>query len=247
MGAGPGPGAGGAPAGPPATCSDAHDGTGCCDGSTLYYCGMSAMVTMQACGAMGCGWNAGKNWYDCGFSGADPSGTTPLTCGGGGGAPGVGGSSPGTGGSGPVTGYDCPGDAGDPFAPARKECVKTINMYRATLSLPPLQRWCGNAVCEDKQPAQDAAKNTPHSAFGTCGEFAQNECPGWPDSPLASIDGCLMQMWAEGPGGAGCEQNPTCFQAHGHWINMSSTKYSEVECGFAETGGSSWWGVQDFK
>jgi hypothetical protein len=117
--------------------------------------------------------------------------------------------------------------------------VKTINDYRATLSLPPFKRWCGNATCEDSQPMQDAAKNQAHSAFGQCMEWAQNECPGWPDSPLANIDGCLKMMWDEGPG--------SDFSKHGHYINMSSTKYTMVECGFAETGGGKWWGVQDFK
>jgi hypothetical protein len=44
-------------------------------------------------------------------------------------------------------------------------------------------------------------------------------------------------MWAEGPG--------SDFETHGHYINMSSTMYSEVECGFNDT--SDWWGVQDFQ
>jgi hypothetical protein len=34
---------------------------------------------------------------------------------------------------------------------------------------------------------------------------------------------------------------------HGHYLNMSSTKYTMVECGFSEVGGGKWWGVQDFK
>jgi hypothetical protein len=200
---------------------------------------------------MGCGWNPMKNWYDCGFTGSDPSGATPLMCGGGGtGAGGTGsgtGGTTGAGGSGTTGDYACPDDANDPLAAARIECVKTINMYRTTLGVPALKRWCGNAACEDKQGTQDFMANKAHSAFGQCKENAQDECPGWPDTPLASIDGCLKQMWAEGPGPANCAADPACYQMHGHYLNMSSTKYTMVECGFSEVGGGKWWGVQDFK
>ena len=46
-------------------------------------------------------------------------------------------------------------------------------------------------------------------------------------------------MWAEGPGAD--------FQAHGHYINMSSTKYSKVACGFYKTPGGSVWAIQNFQ
>jgi hypothetical protein len=46
-------------------------------------------------------------------------------------------------------------------------------------------------------------------------------------------------MWAEGPGAD--------FQTHGHYINMSSTKYTKVACGFYETPTGSVWAVQDFQ
>jgi len=49
---------------------------------------------------------------------------------------------------------------------------------------------------------------------------------------------CLQQMWNEGPGAD--------FQAHGHYINMSSTKYTKVACGFYKTSNGSIWAVQDF-
>jgi hypothetical protein len=70
--------------------------------------------------------------------------------------------------------------------------------------------------------------------------MAQNECPGWP-SVSSITDGtgsCLQQMWNEGPGAD--------FQAHGHYINMSSTKYTKVACGFYKTSNGSIWAVQDF-
>ena len=125
--------------------------------------------------------------------------------------------------------------------------MKTINAYRATLSLPPLTRWCGNASCEDGQCSADDAANTAHSAFGKCGEFGQCECPGWGGDPLSSIDGCLQSMWNEGPGPSGCSSDPNCFEMHGHYLIMSSTSYSTVECGFNTDSSGGWWGVQDYK
>jgi hypothetical protein len=46
-------------------------------------------------------------------------------------------------------------------------------------------------------------------------------------------------MWDEGPG------EP--FSAHGHYINMSNTRYSEVACGFYETPDGKLWSVQNFQ
>ncbi|NJK32707.1 MAG: CAP domain-containing protein [Deltaproteobacteria bacterium] len=46
-------------------------------------------------------------------------------------------------------------------------------------------------------------------------------------------------MWAEGPG--------EDFQKHGHYINMSSTQYTMVACGFYETSEGEFWSVQNFK
>ena len=53
------------------------------------------------------------------------------------------------------------------------------------------------------------------------------------------IGGCLDMMWAEGPGAD--------FATHGHYINMSSTKYSKVACGFYTMASGKVWSVQDFK
>jgi hypothetical protein len=64
-----------------------------------------------------------------------------------------------------------------------------------------------------------------------CGESAQNTCPNW-GSEEQVISGCLQAMWDEGPG------EP--FSAHGHYINMSSSNYSKVACGFSSAGGGVW-------
>ncbi len=54
---------------------------GCCDGSVLKYC-YNEQLQMNDCGANGCGWRSSDYGYDCGFSGADPSGEHPIDCGG---------------------------------------------------------------------------------------------------------------------------------------------------------------------
>lgn len=148
-------------------------------------------------------------------------------------------SDPGSTGADPtITTTTTTGDPGDPLEAARQLCVDTINMYRATLGLPPYQRWTDQETCSDAEAKSDGETNTPHGAFGMCGEFAQNECPGWPGPPEQSLPGCLAQMWAEGPG--------EDFNMHGHYINMSSEQYTRVACGFAEVNGE-WWMVQNFQ
>jgi len=54
---------------------------GCCDGTQLQYCSNNAVQTVS-CGNS-CGWDTGNQYYDCGESGADPSGEFPLACAGG--------------------------------------------------------------------------------------------------------------------------------------------------------------------
>lgn len=117
-------------------------------------------------------------------------------------------------------------------------CVDTINRYRATLNLPPYGRWTEKESCADGQAQSDSASGKAHGAFGRCGESAQNECPGWSGDPAKALPGCLEMMWNEGPGAE--------FSEHGHYLNMSSTKYTKVACGFHAAGGVVW-AVQDFR
>jgi hypothetical protein len=122
---------------------------------------------------------------------------------------------------------------------AAQDCVTTINMYRATLGLPPYARWNQEETCAGQQAQKDSQTMTAHSAFGMCGEMAQNECPGWPGPPASMIGPCLQMMWAEGPG--------PFNQGHGHYDNMSSTQYTMVACGFYTLTNGSVWATQDFK
>jgi hypothetical protein len=94
-------------------------------------------------------------------------------------------------------------------------------------------------MCADSQAQSDSQTGTAHGAFGSCAEWAQNECPGWPGPAATMTTGCLQAMWNEGPGAD--------FETHGHYINMSSTKYTAVACGYFTMPSGKIWSVQDFK
>lgn len=131
------------------------------------------------------------------------------------------------------------GENGDnPHDAAAQLCVDTINGYRASLGLAPYERWTDQEPCSNGEAESDAQSGTPHGAFGACGESAQNECPGWSGPPASMIEPCLAAMWAEGPG--------EDFGEHGHYINMSSSGYTRVACGFFVTGDGRVWAVQNF-
>lgn len=134
-----------------------------------------------------------------------------------------------------------PASSGDPHA----DCVIRINQFRCECQhLPPLMRWTAGEACADQMAMYDATHTADgaHAAFraGICaGGYGQNECPGWP-SVESTISGCLQQMWDEGPGDF---YGPP---AHGHYINMSSTSFSMVACGFY-SGSGGVYAVQNFQ
>jgi hypothetical protein len=128
-------------------------------------------------------------------------------------------------------------DAGDPLAAARAQCVQIINADRATLNVAPLAQNFAEESCVDSQAEADYVANTPHSAFTKCGEWAQDECPGWPGPPSSIDTSCLAEMWAEGPPPQGQDN---------HWLNMSNASYTKVACGFYQTPSGDWWATQDF-
>jgi hypothetical protein len=133
-------------------------------------------------------------------------------------------------------------NTGDPHA----DCVTRINQFRWQCQcLPPLTRWVAGEACADQQAAYDAAATTPHAGFsaGICASgYGQNECPGWFGwgSVESTIADCLQSMWDEGPGDF---YGPP---AHGHYINMSSSSFSMVACGFYTNGGATT-AVQNFQ
>ena len=151
---------------------------------------------------------------------------------------GVGRAAGGTSGSGGQPG--AAGEGGDdPFAAYRQACVDKINAFRATEGKAPLARWTVAEACSDGEAKSDSGTKTAHGAFGMCKESAQDECPGWPNDPNKIINGCLQDMWDEGPG--------MPYSEHGHYLNMSSTKYKKVACGFFMTPDRKIWAVQDFR
>lgn len=116
-------------------------------------------------------------------------------------------------------------------------CVQNINAYRSTLGLPDLKVWSDSQECLARQARDDAASGKAHAHFGACGERAQNTCPGWRtadnDSSRRSVlRSCLGSMWDEGPGAD--------YSKHGHYLNMTNTKYTKVRCGFHQSGGELW-------
>lgn len=125
---------------------------------------------------------------------------------------------------------------------AAEDCVRRINQFRWECQcLPPLGRWSDGEACASDQAAYDAMTGDPHSGFraGICtGGSGQNECPGWP-SEESTVSGCLQLMWDEGPG------EP--FSEHGHYLNMTNPRFSEVACGFHTTADGEVWAVQNFR
>lgn len=136
----------------------------------------------------------------------------------------------------------------DPYDSARAHCVDEINRYRAMLSLPPYTRWREGEACADQMADFDARTGVPHNGFnmGVCSPRGggQNECPRY-GAPSA-LDGCLAQMWAEGPTPDG-----SWDVAHGHYMNLVGDytymgfhqHFTRVACGYSAMG----WMLQNFQ
>ncbi len=143
---------------------------------------------------------------------------------------GTGGSTGGSGGSGGSSAYDA----------AAQACVDYVNKLRAQNGLHALQRWTSAEACTGQEAQKDSAANKAHSAFGSCGESAQCECPGWPGPVTAQggsiVPGCLDAMWSEGP-------PPTGYN---HYSIMNGD-YTKVACGFYTTGSGAVWAAQNYQ
>jgi hypothetical protein len=129
-----------------------------------------------------------------------------------------------------------------------QDCVDRINQFRTECAcLPALQRWTAGEACANQMAEYDSTAPTAHAGFQAkicSGGSAQDECPGWKSSAQV-VSGCLQQMWSEGPP----PQTPctgACYQAHGHFINMTNTGMTKVACGFFTTPAGKVWSVQNF-
>ncbi|WP_437795251.1 CAP domain-containing protein [Sorangium sp. So ce693] len=236
-GSGPSTSSGGlatAGAGGSATAGAGGSATAGAGGSATAGAGGAGSSSAQGAGGSataGAGGAGGSATAGAGGSSAEGAGGSSAQGAGGSATAGTGGSSgegsgSGAGGSGGATG-------------AAQLCVDTINEHRATLGLPPLARWVEAESCSDEEAESDGNTGEFHGAFGTCDENAQNECPGWGGPPDSMIVPCLQLMWDEGPG--------EDFEKHGHYINMSSTRYTKVACGFHTFPDGSVWAVQNFR
>jgi hypothetical protein len=139
----------------------------------------------------------------------------------------------------------------------RQDCVNRVNQFRtACACLKPLARWTAGEACADMDAQYDAMKQVAHGGAmaNICNwGSAQDECPGDP-SNQSVIGQCLQAMWSEGPPPAGttvaqCESPQmlaTCYEAHGHFINMSNPAATGVACGFYTTSTGAVWAVQNF-
>jgi Cysteine-rich secretory protein family len=124
-----------------------------------------------------------------------------------------------------------------PLESARQLCVQRTNEYRARVGVGPVVRRPDAEACGDAQARADGAARTAHGAFQQCRERAQNECPGWDGTPEDVVNRCMAMMFSEGPGSG---------PSHGHYVNMTDTKYHGVSCGFATAPNGQLWVVQDF-
>jgi len=137
-------------------------------------------------------------------------------------------------------------NTGDPYA----DCVARVNQFRACVCLAPLPRWTAGEACANQEAEYDSQQNTAHAGFSakicTSGN-AQDECPNWGGSYSSVVAGCLQSMFDEGPPPtASC--SGSCYQSHGHYINMTGTGYkSGVACGFYTMSSGKIWAVQNFQ
>jgi len=154
------------------------------------------------------------------------------------------------------------GNGDDPYEEVRQVCVDTINEYRATLGLSPMNRASADLEqCSDEGAKKDGDSRIAHGSAGDCRPLgSQNTCPGYPvggwgSATLAdALKMCLAQMWDEGEPPEGREEclaeyfrgDTTCFMTYGHYLNMSDTSNGTVACGFYDMGNNTFWMNQNF-
>ncbi|MCQ2092985.1 MAG: CAP domain-containing protein [Fibrobacter sp.] len=139
-------------------------------------------------------------------------------------------------------GDDSSSGASDEATSWRNYCLDVINKYRATENLKPLTLAPETKqTCADKEAAADLKSNKAHGHFGDCGEFAQNSGPNinlsWIKTEKEIVDTYLEMMWDEKKLVESGERNPSKSEDYsyiGHYLNMSSTKYTTVACGIAK-------------
>jgi hypothetical protein len=190
-------------------------------------------------------------------TGGRTAGTGGAGTGGSGGVPGSGGKggsggNGGNGGNGGMTGC-VPNLACKPAPPPstgdiHQDCVDRINQFLTQCAcLPALTRATDGEACADQMAAYDAAMNSAHA--GAIAKIctpsgSQNECPGYAsNSQVISL--CMQQMWDEGPPPT-TSCTGTCYEQHGHYINMTDPSVHRVACGYFTTSSGQVWAAQNF-
>ncbi len=129
-----------------------------------------------------------------------------------------------------------------------QDCVDRINQFLTQCAcLPALTRRTDGEACADQMAEYDANNNSAHA--GAIDKIcqpsgSQNECPGYSSNEQV-IGLCMQQMWDEGPP----PTNPcsgTCYEQHGHFINMTDPSVTRVACGFFTTSTGKVWAAQNF-
>lgn len=219
--------------------------------AVLVGCGSPAGNTGGASGSGGTTATGGVSMPGTGGNTAPSGGSSGGATAAPGGSKGSGGAPAGSGGAAGGAGGCTPDYACKPTAPDTgdyyADCVTRVNQFRACVCLPPLARWNDGESCADMDAAYDPA-NSAHAGFiaGICSPEgnAQDECPGW-GSATQVISQCLQQMFDEGPPPtADCTGD--CYETHGHFINMTNTRYTMIACGIATVNGKVT-AVQDLK
>lgn len=141
----------------------------------------------------------------------------------------------------------------------RENCLDTINAYRATEGAAPLTLAADSLqTCTDKQAAADMEAGSAHGHFGNCHEMAQNTGPDiktkWQGTDATQIAYYYSAMMWEDEKAlvTSGERDPNKSEDYsyiGHYLNMRSTKYSKVACGFAisSDGETAWFNMNFYK
>jgi hypothetical protein len=183
-----------------------------------------------------------------GGSGSSGMSNGGAKAGAGGGGQANGGSSGSGGAGGCVKNLACklspPASTGDLY----QDCVDRINQFLTQCAcLPALARRTDGEACANQMAEYDASKNSAHAGAiaNICQPGgSQNECPGYASNSQV-IGLCMQQMWDEGPPPtSSC--TGSCYEEHGHFINMTDPDVTKVACGFYTTSSGKVWAVQNF-
>ena len=221
---------------------------------------MAGAGTVMMSGGSGNGGYPSGGSTGIGASGNSGSGSSGLSSGGtrdgaGGRANGGGGGTGATGGTGAIGGTGaCVKNLGCKLSPPPstgdiyQDCVDRINQFLTHCAcLPALTRRKDGEACADQMAEYDASMNSAHA--GAIAQIcqpggSQNECPAY--SSNAQVIGlCMQQMWDEGPPPT-TPCTDSCYEDHGHFINMTDKDITKVACGFYTTSPGKVWAAQNF-